>query len=141
MEYSELARVEYEEIKGILPKKIVKGILSKVEKNEDAIGEYRNTTIIYNRPDWLCHLFVKILMPFQMKTNRKGERKQSMAGTVYSVVLMIIILFFIFCGILKYLLIPIWIYVFIRALLPVSTAFVRLNKNKVYYKAFFEEEQ
>ena len=122
------------EIGQVIPKPFIKLVLSKVNVSEppDESG-YRNLPVVHNRKDWLWRAFIKLIMPFQMKTNKAGKRKTPFYGFIYMFLSWMILYFFIDMGLIKYPLYLAWIYVIVRGLLPYITAAIKLAVNKHYY--------
>ena len=122
------------EIRKLLPEPIIRLILSKVVVSEppDESG-YKNLPVVHNRKDWLWRALVKFIVPFQMKTTRRGFRTLSAAGFSYMMFQLFVIYFFVAMGLGKYLVYLAWTYVIVRALLPYITAVIKLTVNKHYY--------
>ena len=123
------------EIGQVLPEPFIQLVLGKVNVLEPlSESGYKNLPVVRNRSAWLWKAFIKFIMPFQMKTTRKGKRRQSVAGFLYMMFMfMWMPIIFIETGLIKYPLYLAWTYVIGRALLPYITAVIKLVVNKNYY--------
>lgn len=124
---------DYKEICKIVPETIAKKIVSKGENNVEK-GKYRDISVSKNSRDWLWRAFIKLIMPFQLKSTRDGKRKVSFIGTVYSTFFIIIIGAFVYFDWMKYLMVLVWIMVILKTVMPYVKALMKLYLNKSYYK-------
>lgn len=134
MMQTERLKYDYDQICKYLPKAVVRSV---IDKAADTIPEgkvYLNYAIPRNSSDWLWRIFVKIMMPFQMKTDKSGKRKPSAIGSFYTILLILVSLMILYFGLAKYVLIPIWFFVIYKTIKPNICAFIKLQLNKSFYK-------